>query len=328
MKLSGQQRQQIAGAVWGALVGDALGVPVEFSARDELQLNPVVDMRGGKDTYWEQPLGSWSDDGALLLCTLDGLTYSGLDTEALGKNFVMWYDQGYWAATGKSFDSGATVRKAIERIKAGMRAEKAGPADFANNGNGALMRILPVPIWAANADQFGFVDAVTRVAHITHGHELSTAACVFYSIYVRNLLVHNLEPIYAYQSTVRQFEDYLYVNNIPPKLRQEFRPLVSGHLHHFSVHQIYSGGYVRDTLTAALWCFLTTHSYEECVLKAVNLGADTDTTACVAGGLAGLYYGLAEIPGKWLIKMPRGHEVDTLISDFYIALEKQWETGV
>jgi len=220
------------------------------------------------------------------------------------------------------------VRKAIERIKAGVRAEKAGPADLANNGNGALMRILPVPIWAANTDQFGFVDAVTRVAHVTHGHELSTAACVFYAIYVRNLLVHELEPIYAYQSTIRQFEDYLYVNNMPPKLRQEFRPLVSGHLHHYASHQIYSGGYVRDTLMAALWCFLTTKTYRQCVLKAVNLGADTDTTACVAGGLAGLYYGIDEIPEEWLFAMPRLQEVDQLISDFCMALEKQWETGV
>lgn len=328
MKLTTRQQQRIHGALWGALVGDALGVPVEFSARDELQAHPVTGMRGGVATHWEEPAGTWSDDGAMMLCTAKGLAQHGLDTEALGQLFLRWYHEGYLTATGKCFDTGATVQTALTRIKAGMRAEKAGPAGTMNNGNGSLMRILPVPIWAASDDQFGFVDAVTRVAHITHGHPLATAACVFYGMFVRNILVYDSSPMYAYHATIRTFDQYLAINDPQDMLRCEFQRILSNQLQHQPQERIYSGGYVMDTLTAALWCFLTTHSYEECVLKAVNLGGDTDTTACVAGGLAGLYYGLAEIPDKWLIKMPRGHEVDTLISDFYMAVEKHWETGV
>ena len=61
-----------------------------------------------------------------------------------------------------------------------------------------------------------------------------------------------------------------------------------------------SSGYVVDTLEAAIWCILNTNSYKECVLKAVNLGNDTDTVGAVVGGLAGIYYGIDNIPKEWL----------------------------
>jgi ADP-ribosyl-[dinitrogen reductase] hydrolase len=80
--------------------------------------------------------------------------------------------------------------------------------------------------------------------------------------------------------------------------------------------EIDSGGYVIHTLTASLWCLQTTSSYSDCVLKAVNLGGDTDTTGCVAGGLAGVLYGLNAIPQQWIRALARHDDVQTLFNRF------------
>lgn len=138
------QRDRILGALWGAIVGDALGVPVEFQHRGTLQAAPVLGMRGFGSH--NQPPGTWSDDSSMTLCTIESLLETGFDTDDMGRRFVDWYNAERWTPWGKVFDIGMTTRSALLAVARGTKAELAGGITESSNGNGSLMRILPVAL--------------------------------------------------------------------------------------------------------------------------------------------------------------------------------------
>lgn len=307
---------RILGGLWGSLVGDALGVPVEFKDRAAVQLNPVNGMRG-YGTH-QQPPGTWSDDGALTLCTVDSLIRSEFDTQDIGQRFVAWLRQGLWTATGEVFDVGLTTRKALMRIEQGMRPEHAGGRDEHDNGNGSLMRILPIALRFAQCSTELLLDRLARCSAITHGHVRSQMACGLYGLVIKELL-EGAQPnpaVHTARNAFRAFYDQR------PELTA-FRRLLEDDLAAIPEELISSTGYVIHTLTAGLWCLLTTTNYNECVLKAVNLGGDTDTTGCVAGSLAGVCYGIQGVPQTWLEALARQEEVAVLFGRFARILEGQ-----
>ena len=105
------QRGRILGGLWGSLVGDALGVPVEFKDRATVQANPVTDMR--ENGTHHQPKGTWSDDGALILRTTDSLANHQFNLADMGERFVRWMNDGLWAVNGEVFDVGSTTSTAL-----------------------------------------------------------------------------------------------------------------------------------------------------------------------------------------------------------------------
>lgn len=234
--------------LYGAAIGDALGVPYEFKERGSF----VCDGMDGFGSH-NQEAGSWSDDTSLLIATVDSLrSCDRIDTEDMRRRFSRWLNRGDYAIGKRVFDVGGTTANAI-RSGVGCDGER-------DNGNGSLMRILPLALTDC-AD-----DDIRAVSAITHAHEISTDACV--------TLVHFARSVLSGATEIPNIE--------------------------FS--EVRSTGFVLDTLKASIWCFVTTHSYRECVLKAVNLGGDTDTTACIAGGLAGMkygFYGPYGIPSDW-----------------------------
>src|SRR5258706_256822 len=178
---------RILGGLWGALIGDALGVPVEFKDRAVRKLDPVSDMREYGTHH--QPKGTWSDDGALILCTVESLLHSRLDTNDMGRRFVAWMNDGLWSATGEVFDVGLTTTEALMRIARGTPAEQAGGGDEYDNGNGSLMRILPVALRFADQSTITLLDRLSRASSITHAHGISKMACGFYGVMVSKLLM-------------------------------------------------------------------------------------------------------------------------------------------
>jgi ADP-ribosylglycohydrolase len=307
------QQDRILGGLWGALVGDALGVPVEFIDRDEVRINPVTGMRGF-GTH-KQPPGTWSDDSSLLLCTADSLVRHEFDTQDLGTRFVRWYREELWTPHGKVFDVGVATAQAIGSIAHGMRAEMAGGQDQYSNGNGSLMRMLPVSLrFAALADK-PLLDRVHRASALTHRHPRSQMACGLYTLVIRGLL--NGKPAAeALAQALLAFRAFYEGEAWWAAEYDYFQFILAEKLAACSEAEIDSSGYVLHTLTAALWCLLTTRNFQDCVLKAVNLGGDTDTTGCVAGGLAGVAYGVAPIPADWIGQLARKNDVDDLFQEF------------
>lgn len=292
--IGGMKMNKFYNGIMGLVVGDALGVPVEFKKRDTYKVTDMI----GYGTY-NQPPGTWSDDSSLTLATLDSMVKLGkIDPADIMQNFFYWLDDGMFTPYGKVFDVGGGTRRAICRYANGKDASKCGGKARMDNGNGALMRILPV---AMLPDYLEKQNELLSVAHLTHAHFISDFACVVYMSIVENLMngIQKKEAVlYGVQRFQEQIEnismliDYNRLPNIQQLERGEIR----------------SSGYVVDTLEAALWCVYHTDSYRECVLMAVNLGGDTDTIAAVAGGLAGIIYGCggeSGIPDEWIAQIAR-----------------------
>lgn len=307
------KRERILGGLWGSIIGDALGVPVEFKDRAAVQADPVKDMRGFGSH--KQPAGTWSDDSSLLLCTIDSLLRHEFETEDMGKRFVQWYEEKLWTPHGKVFDVGITTSRALARISGGMRAEVAGNDDQSSNGNGSLMRMLPVSLRFAECPQKELLDHVHRASAITHRHPRAQMAGGLFTLVVGELL-HGKDAPTAFTTALSAFRSFYEPDRWWSAEFEYLQLLLAGDLAGRPETEIHSSGYVVHTLTASLWCLLNSSTFEGCVLKAVNLGGDTDTTGCVAGGLAGVLYGVKAVPVRWIRSLARRQEIETLFDRF------------
>lgn len=309
------ERDRMIGALWGAVTGDALGVPVEFSNRDERRRDPVTGMRGFGT--WNQPPGTWSDDSSLLLASAESLL-DGYDLERMGKSFVGWLHEGAWRPHGKVFDIGGTTNQAIDAICFGTPAEQAGCDGEFSNGNGSLMRILPVGLAFADAPMEEICEAAERASSLTHGHAWSKMACAYYCLLVRRLL-RGEDKFSAIAKTTDEFIQHYEQTDFAIHLSQ-FAFLTGDSIATQTESEITSSGFVLATLHASLWCLLRETNYAGSVLRAVNLGDDTDTTACVVGGLAGLLYGRAGIPDEWVQTLARREDLESFFATFAVAV--------
>jgi len=300
--------KRISSAFFGLAVGDALGVPVEFKSRTSLKRNPVRDMQSGG--YHGQPAGTWSDDSSLAFCLAEVLS-EGFDLAKIAQNFIRWESEGYWTPHGNVFDIGKATSRAINRLKRGIKPELAGGTDEESNGNGSLMRILPLLFYIKNKPLKERFDVTRQVSSITHAHLRSVIACFFYLEFAR-LLIHPMEKFEVYATLRKEFKPNLESLGVDPDELLEFDRLLDGNIYDLDEDEIESGGYVVDTLEASIWCLLTTDMYADAVLKAVNLGEDTDTTGVVTGGLAGILYRYDKIPNDWIEVLARKEEIADL----------------
>ena len=292
----------------GIAVGDALGVPVEFKDRQTLLQNPVTEMLG-YGTH-NQPAGTFSDDSSLAFCLAEALL-GEFNLQAIADNFVEWYTEGFWTAHGDVFDVGIATRQSISRLMRGTDPELAGGFEENDNGNGSLMRILPLLVYIQDKPVKERFEITKQVSSLTHGHIRSVIACFYYLEFAR-LLVEGKNKFEAYkelQISIINYLNFLSINSFEIDL---FDRLLKASIHEVPQDDILSSGYVLHTLEAAIWCLLTTSSYEEATLKAINLGDDTDTTAAVTGGLAGLLYGFESIPSKWMAQLARRTDIEAL----------------
>lgn len=295
---------RVCGGIYGALLGDALGVPVEFRPRHERDRRPICGMTGF-GTH-DQPPGTWSDDGALLLCQADSFL-DGPSPAEFGQHALNWFRRGAATARGFRFDCGSTTLTALSRLTEGSAVESAGPDDELSNGNGSLMRILPVGIYFWNASDDVICGWASRFSAVTHGHIRARTACGFYCM-VAARLVRGMLPRHAYLDACRAAGKVFAA--LPIEESIAFARVFTGQLTYLRRDQIASDGYVVHTLEAALWCLVHGSDFEEVVLTAVNLGEDTDTTAAVAGGLSGIARGFAQLPRDWVGELPRQGLID------------------
>ncbi len=294
----------------GISVGDALGVPVEFKSRDLIAKNPVTDMIG-YGTY-RLPEGTFSDDSSLAFCLAEALTQP-FSLSVIADNFIAWLNDNYWTPRGEVFDVGIATKQAINRLQQGCPPELAGGMEVTDNGNGSLMRILPLIVYIKDKDVTARYGIIKQVSSITHGHVRSVIACFYYLEFARQL-INGTDKFATYTNLQSEIPSYLNAMQIDVAELKQFDRLLEGNIYDLEEKEIYSSGYVLHTLEASIWCLLTTDNFREATLKAVNLGADTDTTGAVTGGLAGLLYGADTIPESWLYKMARKEDIDDLAS--------------
>lgn len=298
--------------ILGVAVGDSLGVPVEFKSRAYLNENPVTDMQ--EFGTFNQPKGTWSDDTSLTLCLAESIV-EGIDLNRLAQKFIAWKNDNYWTARGWVFDIGIGTRIAIERLEKGELPELAGGYEEMDNGNGSLMRILPLITYTKDLsidDRFMWTK---NVSSLTHAHIRSVMACFYYLEFAKKI-IEGIDKWQAYNEVKIELLKYFKSRQIDTIEIEYFNRLLKDDISKVHKDNIKSSGYVIDTLEASIWCILNSNSYKESVLKAVNLGHDTDTTGAVTGGLAALCYNAETIPENWINSLARYNDIQNLISKY------------
>jgi ADP-ribosyl-[dinitrogen reductase] hydrolase len=284
----------------GMLVGDACGVPYEFFDPRLLPSIEKIDMRPPKGfprSYAHVPLGTWSDDGAQALCLYASMRECGMyHPQDFAARLVKWHDRGYMAVSNYVFDIGNQTSVAIGRLKQGMPTRFSGLAGERNNGNGALMRSLPLALLHQGNDVALVYEAHAQ-SRLTHAHIRSQVCCALYCLWARREAQGHSAPWDGAVATLRAIyrKDSATAAELEHHVRPDEPPSGKG------------TGYVLDTLhSARLACEAS--SYKAIIKRAISLGHDTDTTACVAGGIAGLRHGVGSIPPAWL-RMLRGKAI-------------------
>jgi ADP-ribosylglycohydrolase len=298
------REERIRGALYGLLVGDALGVPYEFAPREQIPEQSVIELSPPKDfcrAHGGVPAGTWSDDGAQALCLLASLLHQGrFDVADFAARVVDWFDSGYMAVDAAVFDVGVQTRIALERIREGVPALEAAEDHERANGNGSLMRVLPLALFHTGSEAELVRDAHLQ-SRVTHAHPRSEVCCALYCLWARFELAGDEA---AYENAVDSLRE-IYVAGSPHAhelehgVRPDREPGGNG------------SGYVVDCLHSARLA-VAESSYEAVVRRAIAFGDDTDTTAAVAGGIAGIRFGFSGIPQRWLAGLRGRDLVDPL----------------
>lgn len=298
--------ERIRGGLYGLLVGDALGVPYEFSppaaipARDLIEMLPPADFARAHPAV---PVGTWSDDGAQALVLLNSLVEdSSLNLQQFTKGLLTWYRAGFMTPDEQVFDVGNQTIHALENYARNGNPLTCSPSDEWNNGNGSLMRTLPCAFVFASSST-DVIARARRQSMPTHAHLRSQLACALYSLMAWRM-VDGDTPVDALDYAQDALEGTVHQTE-----RHELSILLDGRL-----EPSQGSGYVVDSLWSAIRCVLATSNYEDCLRSAIALGNDTDTTACIAGGLAGIFYGERGIPDRWKCALNGRVIVEELLS--------------
>lgn len=282
------------GCLLGLACGDAVGTTVEFKGRGTFP--PLTDMVGGGP--FGLPAGAWTDDTSMALCLAHSLLHrKGFDPADQMERYCRWWEHGYLSSTGRCFDIGATVAAALRRYRRSGEPFS-GSTDPHTAGNGCLMRLAPVPMYYAR-DTGQAVHYSGESARTTHGAREAVEATRLFGAQLAEALGGGTKEAILYHAPYAP--DAASVSEI-----------ASGAYVRRSSGEILGSGYVVRSLEAALWCFATTDTYADAVLRAANLGDDADTTAAICGQVAGAYYGAYAVPRSWRERLVMGDEIDEL----------------
>ncbi|KZZ84991.1 ADP-ribosylglycohydrolase family protein [Bacillus sp. SJS] len=308
-------------ALYGGIVGDLLGVPAEFKGRGSFKIEDVT----GYGTY-NQPPGTWSDDTSLTLCLIENLIEEK-PVEDLMRKFVLYKNKGYWTPFNEMFDIGRTTIEAIHRFENGVPPEKCGGSDPYDNGNGALMRIGPVAFIIYRSFDFREkVQTIKKYTELTHSHPRAIVGSIIYIEFLLRILYNN-SPKTALEQIAKLFRENYDREHPYIKEFKHYSRLFKPDFFSLPEKEIRSDGYVVHTLEAAIWCLGSTSTLKDAVLKAVNLGDDTDTVASITYTMAGIWHKVKPnehlskhmdaSPADWRDAIARKEDVDELLNRFF-----------
>lgn len=313
--------------IYGVAIGDALGFPAQFEPRSERKKRPVVDMGRYNDEYgqfrsWGEGLtGLWSDDTSLTLCLAESLLI-GFNLKDQAVRFVAWLDQGYLSARDRAFDVGMQTAESLTGVRAILQSGRydeldnlAGDADEQSNGNGSLMRILPLLMLITGFDPKHQFDLVRKASALTHPH-IRSALCCFLYLRMAEYVIDDTDKFTSFQQARQDTLELMDNLNCADTEYKALHRLLHADLGKLPEAEIDTGGYVVSSLEASIWCLLNTDCFRDAVLKAVNLGDDTDTTGAITGGLAALLYGEDSIPQDWIAQLKKPELFEDLISRY------------
>src|SRR3954469_3656482 len=274
------RRDRMEGGILGLLVGDALGVPYEFHGPTEIPASDDIEMdppAGFRRSHAGTPPGTWSDDGAQALALVASLLERRrLDLDDFAARLLGWFERGEYAVDDRVFDVGIQTGDALAALRRGEPPDRSGAASERANGNGSLMRVLPLALWHQGSDAQLVADAHAQSV-VTHGHPRSQACCALYCLWARRTLEEAPHPWSGAVTSLRAI--YAPGSSHRMELEQHVKP--------GDPSPGRGSGYVVDCLRSARFVVQQGRDYEETVRAAIALVDDTDTTAAAAGGIAG-----------------------------------------
>lgn len=287
----------------GLAAGDAVGTALEFRAPGTFE--PIADMTGG-GPFALKP-GEWTDDTSMALCLAESLVEcAGFDETDQMERYVRWWKDGHLSSTGTCFDIGSTVRGALARYL-GTGEAFAGSTDSNASGNGSLMRLAPVVLAFASRPELA-VTMAGDSSRTTHGSAQCVDSCRLFARYLlRTLGGASKEEINAMHGLVDA--------EVP--MHQAVLAIAGGSFTRRDPPDIRGTGYVVAALEAAMWAFHRGRDFRETILLAANLGDDADTTAAIAGQIAGAHWGEEGIPAEWREKLAMRGRIESLADGLY-----------
>lgn len=302
-------------SIIGHAIGDAMGVPTEFCDREKLLMNPVTEMKGyGSHSV---PAGSWSDDTSMEIATIDSFIEKGcFDYYDIMNKWLNWINYAEYTANNEVFDIGRTCLKAIHNFSYGIKPLECATNNINLNGNGSLMRILPVALYSYSKKlkEEEIISLTNDISSLTHSHNISKLGCYIYVRYVIYLL-EGLSKEEAYKNIKKL--DY---NSYGDEAINCYDRILKSNIKDLPLDDIKSSGYVVDTLEVSLWIIMNSNNFKDAIIASTNIGEDTDTIGAVTGSMAGIIYGIDSIPKSWLDKLLR--------KDYLIDLAIKFEDGV
>lgn len=307
----------------GFAVGDALGVPVEFLSRAEVRKINLKNMAGCDDvlsfqSWWGSIIqaGAWSDDTSMLIAAMDSIIKNNgkIDYQDIMQNFIRWWDNGAYCSLDRAFGLGGTVEDALERYRNGCMPLECGGKDIFDNGNGALMRILPFSLYAVRMQmsEKETADFIGKASALTHGHDISKMSCFIYTQFLRELY-YTADAQTSYHKLLKTD----YSKYFSPEAVEAHKKILHPDFLNIKDTDISEeNGYAVTALESVLYSIIHTYDYESALLKAIGMGYDTDTVGGITGSLAGILYGYQNIPERWLEKLRKRTELEKLTEKF------------
>ena len=291
-----------------------MGVPIEFEDREKLINKPVTSMLGYGSHDVEA--GVYSDDTSMTLATMDSIIKQNgiINYNDIADKFCNWVNNNEYTATNKIFDIGMTTKYAlIKYFNNKIDATMCGGTNINENGNGSLMRMLPIALYCFYKNIKGDNEIFTLVKNsssITHAHDISILGCYTYVRYVISLL-ETKNKISSY-NFIKKLDYSMFIEEV----KLEYSRILFSDISTLNINDINSSGYVVDTLEAVFWIILNCSSYNESIIGAINLGGDTDTIGAITGSIAGILYGYDNISKRWISKLKNKDYIDEIIIKF------------
>ncbi len=300
---AGSARDRARGALVGLAVGDAVGTTVEFLAPGTFE--PLTDMVGGGPFHLEP--GEWTDDTSMALCLAESLLdRGGHDATDQLERYVRWWKDGYLSSTGECFDIGTTTQSQLARFL--RTGEPQDPRiDEEAAANGSLMRLAPVAIrWSHAPEEVN--EKAAASSRTTHPASRPVDACKLLAAMTAALIRgENPDTVFA--------AEFWHDGSLHPAVEA----IARGSWQAKQPPEIRGTGYCVDALEAAVWAVAGADDFRDAILRAANLGDDADTTAAIAGQLAGAKFGASGIPKPWRKKLTMRTRIESLADGLHAA---------
>lgn len=307
----------VVDSVVGFAVGDAFGVPVEFSERDYVKSLNLKDMISGTHSVEK---GSWSDDTSMVIATMDSIINNNgtINYKDIMNNFIKIVDNGEFTSNGYAFDVGTTITKSLNKYKVNNDEFKCGCGDLMDNGNGSVMRILPISLYCIlnNLSEDEIIDVINKSSSLTHSHEISCLGCYIYTMYLKEV-IKTKNKLSAFEYILNLDYSKYSVDSLKVYerlLNEEFLNIIED--------EIKSTGYIVDTLESVIYSINNSNNFSESIITSVNLGSDTDTIGALTGAAAGILYGIKDIPNNWLNDLLKFDYLVSYSNKYYNLLKK------